>query len=53
MLFKGHAVKLVLSDHIQQAFFFLDIFWTFQTGGCLLLYESSAESSCMSFLHYF
>ena len=24
-----------------------------QTGGCLLLYESSAESSCISFLHYF
>ena len=23
------------------------------TGGCLLLHESSAESSCMSFLHYF
>ena len=23
------------------------------TGGCLLLNESSAESSCMSFLHYF
>ena len=25
----------------------------FQTGGCLLLHESSAESSCTSFLHYF
>ena len=30
-----------------------DIFWAIQTGGCLLLHESSAESSCMSFLHYF
>ena len=30
MLFEGHAVKFVLSDHIQQ-----DIFWAFQTGGCL------------------
>ena len=38
----------MLSDHIKQ-----DIFLAFQTGGCLLLYESSAESSCMSFLHYF
>ena len=42
------AVKPMLSDHVQQ-----DICWAFQTGGCLLLYESSAESSCMSFLHYF
>ena len=40
-----HTVKPVLSDHIQQ-----DIFWA---GGCLLLHENSAESSCMSFLHYF
>ena len=24
-----------------------------ERGGCLLLNESSAESSCMSFLHYF
>ena len=38
----------MLRDHIQQ-----DIFWAFQTGGCVLLHESSAESSCMSFLHYF
>ena len=37
----------MLSDHIKQ-----DIFLAFQTGGCLLLYESSAESSC-SFLRYF
>ena len=29
------------------------IILAFQTGGCLLLHESSAESSCMSFLHYF
>ena len=42
-----HNVK-VLSDHIQQ-----DIFLALQTGDCLLLHESSAESSCMSFLHYF
>ena len=41
-------VKPVLSDHIKQ-----EIFLAFQTGGCLLLYESSAESSCMSFLYYF
>ena len=37
-------VKPVLSDHIKQ-----DIFLAFQTGGCLLLHESSAESLCMSF----
>ena len=42
------TVKPVLSDHIQE-----DIFFTFQTVGCLLLHEGSAESSCMSFLHYF
>ena len=42
------TVKPVLSDHIQQY-----IFWAFQTGGCLLLYDCRAESSCMSFLHYF
>ena len=42
------TVKPVLSDHIKQ-----DIFLAFQTGGCLLLHESSAESSYMSFLHYF
>ena len=38
----------MLNHHIKQ-----DIFLAFQTCGCLLLYESSAESSCMSFLHYF
>ena len=42
------TVKPVLSDHIKQ-----DIFLGFQTGGSLLLHESSAESSSMSFLHYF
>ena len=42
------TVKPVLSDYIK-----LSIFLAFQTGGCLLLNESSAESSCMSFLHYF
>ena len=42
-----NTVKPVLSDHIIQ-----DIFLAFQTGGCLLLHESSAES-CRSFLHYF
>ena len=42
------TVKPVLSDHLQQ-----EIFWAFQTGGGLLLHESCAESSCMSFLHYF
>ena len=38
------------NGHIKQ-----DIFRLFQTGrpGCLLLHDSSAESSCMSFLHYF
>ena len=35
-------------DHIRQ-----DIFLAFQTGGCLLLHESCAESSCRSFLLYF
>ena len=40
------VVKPVLSDHIEQ-----DIFLAFQTGGCLLLHESSAESR--SFLRYF
>ena len=34
----------MLSDHIKQ-----DIVLAFQTGGCLLLHESSRES----FLHYF
>ena len=54
------TVKPVFSDHIKQ-----DIFLAFQTGGCLSLHESSAESSCLSllessaesscisFLHYF
>ena len=42
------TVQPVLSDHIKHC-----IFSAFQTGGCLLLHESSAESSCMSFLHYF
>ena len=42
------TVKPVFSDHIKQ-----DIILAFQTGGCLLLHECSAESSCMSFLHYF
>ena len=32
-----HTVQTVLSDHIKQ-----DIFLAFQTGGCLLLNESSA-----------
>ena len=36
-----------VSDHIKHGYF-----WLF-TGGCLLLHERSAESSCMSFLHYF
>ena len=40
------TVKPVLSYHIEQY-----IFLAFQTGGCLLLNERSAES--MSFLHYF
>ena len=39
-----NTVKPVLSDHIKQ-----DIFLDVPTGGCLLLYESSAESSCMIF----
>ena len=42
------TVKPVLSDPIKQ-----DKFLAVQTGGCLLLHESRAESSCMSFLHYF
>ena len=42
------TVKPVLSNHIKQY-----IFLAFQTGGCLLLHESSAESSCLSFLHCF
>ena len=38
-------VKPVLSDHIKQ-----NIFLAFQTGGYLLLHESSAESSCTPFI---
>ena len=34
------TVKPVLSDHINQ-----DMVLVFKAGGCLLLYESSAESS--------
>ena len=45
---KSHIVKPVLSDHIKQ-----DIFSVFQTDGCLLLHESSADSFQMSFLHFF
>ena len=44
----SNTLKPVLSDHIKQ-----DKFLPFQTGGCLLLYKSSAESSSMSFLHSF
>ena len=36
----GCTVKPVLSDHIKQ-----DIFLAFQTDGCLLVHESSSESS--------
>ena len=42
------TVKPMLSDYIKQ-----DIFLAFQTGGCLLLYESITESSCTRFLYYF
>ena len=42
----SHTVKPVLSNHMKQ-----DLFLTFQADGCLLLDESSAESSC--FLLYF
>ena len=41
-----NTVKPVLSNHIQQ-----DIFFAFQTGGCLLLHESSVEGACMSYFH--
>ena len=40
------TVKPVFRDHIKQY-----IFLAFQTGGCLLMYESTAESSYLSFLH--
>ena len=47
--FRLCTVKPVLSGyHIQQ-----NIFLFFQTAGSLLLHESSAETSCMSFLRYF
>ena len=36
------TVKPMLSEHIKQY-----IILAFQTGGCFLLRESSAESSCM------
>ena len=41
---------IYIGDHIKQ-----DIFLAFQTGCCLLLHESSAQSSASytSFLHYF
>ena len=42
------TVKPVFSNHIKQY-----IFLAFQSGGCLLLHLNSAESSCVSFLHYF
>ena len=46
---KQNDQRPVLSNHIKQ-----DIFLALQTGGCLLLHESSAESSCRrSFLQYF
>ena len=41
------TAKPVLSDKKQ------DILLACQTGGCLLLHESSTESSCGSFLRYF
>ena len=47
---RGHnaldTVKPVLSDHIQQ-----NICLTFQTGGCLMLHESIAESLGMRLNH--
>ena len=42
MLYPLSTVKPVLSDNKQQDLFNL---LAFQTGGCLLLHESSAESS--------
>ena len=47
-LCRCYTVKPVFSEHIKQ-----DIFLAFQTGGCLLQHERSAESTCMSFLHFF
>ena len=43
-----YTIKLVLSEHIKQ-----DIFLAFQAGGCLLLHESSAESSCGTFIQQY
>ena len=42
-LIKVGTVKPALSDHIKQ-----DIFLAFQTGGCLLLHESSSEAHSFS-----
>ena len=42
IIFLVCTVKPVMRDHIKQ-----DIFLAFQTGGCLLLHESSAESSAL------
>ena len=42
MIAKMLDITTCVSDHINQ-----DIFLTFQTGGCLLLHESSAE--CRAF----
>ena len=39
-----NTVKPVFIDHIKQG-----IFLAFQTGGCLLLHESSAEKALLSF----
>ena len=44
-LAKTATVKPVLSDPIQQ-----DIFLVFQTGGCFLLHESSAEHELSALL---
>ena len=40
------TVKPVLSDYVKE-----DIFLAFQTDGCLLLHESSAESSSLKRFH--
>ena len=42
------TVKSVLNDHMKQ-----DLCLAFQTGGCLLLHESSVQSSCRRFLCHF